>query len=93
MKSTYLSWKDALKEMEIVVATELKRHPNIIHMLEAFREAQQLYMVFEYMQCNLYQLMKERATKRFSEDETRSISGQVLYGLQYLHEKGTVSLN
>ncbi|GAU88515.1 hypothetical protein RvY_01202-1 [Ramazzottius varieornatus] len=88
MKSTYLSWKDALKEMEIVVATELKRHPNIIHMLEAFREAQQLYMVFEFMQCNLYQLMKERATKRFSEDETRSISGQVLYGLQYLHEKG-----
>ena len=70
------------------VAGELKRHPNIIHMLEAFREAQQLYMVFEYMDCNLYQLMKDRSIKRFSEDETRGMTGQIFYGLQYLHEKG-----
>ncbi|OQV25823.1 Serine/threonine-protein kinase ICK [Hypsibius exemplaris] len=88
MKNTYLTWKDALKEMEIVVAGELKRHPNIIHMLEAFREAQQLYMVFEFMDCNLYQLMKDRSIKRFTEDETRNMTGQIFCGLQYLHEKG-----
>ncbi|RVW94113.1 Cyclin-dependent kinase F-4 [Vitis vinifera] len=35
-------------------------HPNIMKLKEVFRENDILYFVFEYMECNLYQLMKDR---------------------------------
>lgn len=35
-------------------------HPNIIKLKEVIRENDNLYFVFEYMQENLYELMKDR---------------------------------
>lgn len=35
-------------------------HPNIIKLREVIRENDVLYFVFEYMQENLYELMKDR---------------------------------
>lgn len=35
-------------------------HPNIIKLREVIRENDNLYFVFEYMQENLYELMKDR---------------------------------
>lgn len=36
------------------------RHPNIIRLKEVIREDNNLFMIFEYMNENLYELMKKR---------------------------------
>lgn len=44
-------------------------------------------MVFEFMEANLYELMKDRK-KLFPESDVRNISFQVMQGLQYMHKIG-----
>ncbi|KAG5054552.1 hypothetical protein JHK85_007062 [Glycine max] len=62
-------------------------HPNIIKLKEVVRENNELFFIFEYMDCNLYQLIKERE-KPFSEEEIRCFMRQVLQGLSHMHKKG-----
>ncbi|KAL4343973.1 hypothetical protein AHAS_Ahas11G0131900 [Arachis hypogaea] len=62
-------------------------HPNIVKLKEVIRESDILYFVFEYMECNLYQLMKDRE-KMFSEGEVRNWCFQVFQGLAYMHQWG-----
>jgi len=47
-------------------------HPNIIKLKEVIRENNELYFVFEYMDANLYQAMKER-DRFFPESKIRNI--------------------
>ncbi|XP_042445212.1 cyclin-dependent kinase F-4-like isoform X1 [Zingiber officinale] len=54
---------------------------------EVIRENDILYLVFEYMECNLYQLMKERG-KSFSEVEIRNWCFQIFRALAYMHKQG-----
>ena len=56
-------------------------HPNIIKLKEVIRENDTLYMVFEFMTNNLYELMKEK-NKPFPEIQVRNITFQMLQGLQ-----------
>lgn len=62
-------------------------HPNIIKLKEVIRENDTLYMVFEFMTNNLYELMKER-NKPFPEIQVRNITFQMLQGLQFMHKNG-----
>ena len=41
-------------------------HPNIVKLKEVIRENDELFLVFEHMDLNVYQLMKERQ-KHFPE--------------------------
>jgi hypothetical protein len=47
------------------------RHPNTIKLKEVIREQDILYMVFEYMEQNLYEVMKDR-DKYFPESVVRN---------------------
>ncbi|KAI9160488.1 hypothetical protein LWI28_008560 [Acer negundo] len=48
-----------------------------------------LYLVFEYMECNLLQVMRSRRKGRpFSEDEVRKWCFQVFQGFRFIHDKG-----
>uniref|UniRef100_A0A0R0GG17 Protein kinase domain-containing protein n=1 Tax=Glycine max TaxID=3847 RepID=A0A0R0GG17_SOYBN len=60
-------------------------HSNIIKLKEVVRENNELFFIFEYMDCNLYQLIKERE-KPFSEEETGCFMRQ--QGLSHMHKKG-----
>ncbi|XP_078169727.1 cyclin-dependent kinase F-3-like isoform X2 [Carex rostrata] len=62
-------------------------HPNVVTLKEAILENQDLYFVFEHMDKNLYEVMKERNTY-FSEEEIRGIMSQILSGLAYIHKNG-----
>ncbi|CAK9179399.1 unnamed protein product [Ilex paraguariensis] len=86
MKKKYYSWEECINLREVKSLRKMN-HPNIVKLKEVIRENDILYFVFEYMECNLYQLMKDRA-KLFSESEVRNWCFQVFQGLAYMHQRG-----
>eukprot|EP00041_Stephanoeca_diplocostata_P018404 m.385080 g.385080 ORF g.385080 m.385080 type:complete len:739 (-) comp21002_c0_seq1:86-2302(-) len=86
MKKKYYSWGECMQLREIKSLKKLN-HPNIVKLREVIREKDILYMVFEAMENNLYELMKDRKTP-FPESEVKSISFQVMDGLAYMHKLG-----
>lgn len=63
------------------------KHANIVTLHEVIREDNKLYLVFEYMRENLYEMIKHR-TKPFLEATVRNITLQVLQGLAFMHKQG-----
>jgi len=43
-------------------------HPNIVKMKEVIRVNNDLYLVFEYMQGNVYEMIKDNKARGLSED-------------------------
>jgi protein kinase len=71
MKKKYYSWEECVNLREVQTLRKLN-HPNIIKLKEVIRENNELFFVFEYMDANLYQIMKDR-DKPFSESKIRNI--------------------
>ncbi len=68
MKQKYSSWNECI-ELREVKSLRKMNHSNIIKMKEVLLVAEELYMVFEYLDYNLYEVyskMKEE-NKRFTE--------------------------
>ncbi|XP_071917921.1 cyclin-dependent kinase F-4-like isoform X2 [Coffea arabica] len=86
MKKKYYSWEECINLREVKSLRKMN-HPNIVKLKEVIREHDILYFVFEYMECNLYQLMKDRP-KLFSEAEVKNWCFQVFQGLAYMHQRG-----
>ncbi|CEF66278.1 Protein kinase domain and Serine/threonine-/dual specificity protein kinase, catalytic domain and Protein kinase-like domain-containing protein [Strongyloides ratti] len=86
MKKKFYSWDEAMALREVKSLKKLS-HPNIIKLKEVLRENDTLYFVFEFMQENLYELMKDR-DRFFPENVIRNIIYQVLQGLSYMHKNG-----
>ncbi|XP_060207770.1 cyclin-dependent kinase F-4-like isoform X2 [Lycium barbarum] len=86
MKKNYYSWEECINLREVKSLRKMN-HPNIVKLKEVVRENDILYFVFEYLECNLYQLMKDRPTL-FSESEVRNWCFQVFQGLAYMHRQG-----
>jgi serine/threonine protein kinase len=59
----------------------------VVKLKEVIRENDILYFVFEYMQENLYQLIKDRET-HFPENTIKIILLQILAGLAFMHRHG-----
>ncbi|KAK1273456.1 Cyclin-dependent kinase F-4 [Acorus gramineus] len=86
IKRKYYSWEECMNLREVKSLRRMN-HPNIIKLKEVFRENDVLYFVFEYMEYNLYQLMKDRG-KLFSEAEVRNWCFQIFQALAYMHQHG-----
>uniref|UniRef100_A0A166F4V5 Protein kinase domain-containing protein n=1 Tax=Daucus carota subsp. sativus TaxID=79200 RepID=A0A166F4V5_DAUCS len=86
MKRKYYSWEECINLREVKSLRKMS-HSNIVKLKEVIRENDILYFVFEYMECNLYQLMKDRQ-KLFSETEVRNWCFQVFQGLAYMQQRG-----
>ncbi|XP_024135752.1 serine/threonine-protein kinase MAK isoform X7 [Oryzias melastigma] len=87
MKKKFYSWEECMNLREVKSLKKLN-HANVVKLKEVIRENDHLYFVFEYMKENLYQLMKDRENKMFSENEIRNILFQVLSGLTFVHKHG-----
>ncbi|KAK1378072.1 MAPK related serine/threonine protein kinase [Heracleum sosnowskyi] len=82
------SWEECLNLRE-VKSLQKMHHSNIVKIKEITQENNFLYFVFEYMECNLHQLMRIRTnTKPFSETEIRNWCFQVFNGLAHMHARG-----
>eukprot|EP00063_Salmo_salar_P068406 XP_014043241.1 PREDICTED: serine/threonine-protein kinase MAK-like isoform X7 [Salmo salar] len=90
MKRKFYSWDECMNLREVKSLKKLS-HANVVKLKEVIRENDHLYFVFEYMKENLYQLMKNREDRMFSENEIRNILFQVLSGLAFVHKHGSVS--
>nr|CCC91692.1 putative protein kinase [Trypanosoma congolense IL3000] len=72
-----------------VETMSLLSHPNIVRLEETFHDEQNLWIVMEYMAGGELQ----RALKRdgsFTELQTRRITMQLLFALEFIHQKGIV---
>lgn len=62
-------------------------HPNIVKLKEVIRENDELFFVFEFMEGNLYELMKNR-DRHFPESKIRNIMYQIFQGMAFMHKHG-----
>lgn len=85
LKKKYYSWSECIKLREVESLRKLN-HLNIVKLKEVIRENNILYLIFEHMSQNLYQLLQEET--KMSESMIRSLIFQVLQGLNYLHRNG-----
>ena len=67
-----------------------KGYDNIIKLKQIIFEKKtgKLNLVFEYMETDLYELMKKRSPGKLSEDEIKDITFQTLLGLYHMHKYG-----
>lgn len=86
LKRKYKTWEECIQLREIKSLKKLN-HPNIVKLKEVIRENDMLYLVFEFLEQNVYQLMKERQ-KHFPEARIRNIVYQIMQGLAYMHKMG-----
>lgn len=86
MKTKFKSWEECLGLREIKSLRKLS-HSNIVKLKEAFRVNDELHLVFEFLDENLYQLIKDR-TDPLPETKIRGIIHQILLGLEYMHKHG-----
>ena len=86
MKKKFYSWEECMALREIKSLRKLN-HQQIVKLKEVIRVNDDLYFVFEYMEQNIYQLMKDR-TQAFPENQVKSIMYQTVVGLAYMHKHG-----
>lgn len=87
LKKPFNSFEECVNLTEIKVLKSLK-HDNIIMIKEIFRQQNILHVVFEYMEKNLFELVKLRHSKPLTESNIRSIMHQTVIGLEYMHKMG-----
>ena len=71
MKKKFYSWEECMALREIKSLRKLN-HPNIVKLKEVIRVNDDLYFIFEYMEMNIYQLIKDRTTE-LPENQLKSI--------------------
>ncbi|KAE8681800.1 Serine/threonine-protein kinase ICK [Hibiscus syriacus] len=86
MKRKFYFWEECMNLREVKALRKLN-HPNIVNLKEVVRENNELFFIFEYMEHNLYQIMRERQSP-FSEWEIRSFMSQMLQRLAHMHRNG-----
>ncbi|XP_015084716.1 cyclin-dependent kinase F-4-like [Solanum pennellii] len=86
MKKKYYSWEECINLREVKSLRRMN-HPNIVKLKEVINENDILYFVFEYMECNLYNLMENRP-HFFVESQVRNWCFQIFQGLASIHQQG-----
>eukprot|EP00250_Pteridium_aquilinum_P018764 c24205_g1_i1 orf=698-2083(+) len=86
MKRKYYSWEECMNLREVKSLQKLN-HPHIVRLKEVVRENNELFFIFEYMEFNLYQVMKE-FDKPIPESKIRNWCWQIFQALENMHMNG-----
>ena len=70
--------------MREVKVLKMLQHPNIVELKEAFRKKGIVYLVFEYVQNNLLEVL-EKSPDGLDPETIRLLLYQLLKGLAYMH--------
>lgn len=87
MKKTFDSLAPCLELREVIFLRALPSHPHLVPALDIFLDplSRKLHIAMEYMDGNLYQLMKARDHKYLDGKHVKSILYQILSGLDHIH--------
>eukprot|EP01059_Diplonema_ambulator_P014454 TRINITY_DN25367_c0_g1_i1.p1 TRINITY_DN25367_c0_g1~~TRINITY_DN25367_c0_g1_i1.p1 ORF type:complete len:538 (+),score=89.56 TRINITY_DN25367_c0_g1_i1:67-1680(+) len=91
MKQKFYSWEECVALREVQALRKLNNHPNIVKLREVIREQNQLYFVFEYLDCDLLQVMKQHAMSGqngLPQAKIRNIMYQLLQAVSWMHKLG-----
>ncbi|VVC26409.1 Protein kinase domain,Protein kinase-like domain,Serine/threonine-protein kinase, active [Cinara cedri] len=79
---------DALREF--IILGRLKKHDHVISLLNIFRKKTFFYIVFPYVQYNMFDYMIEFYPDGFGYLMTKEFMIQLIRGVDYIHEKSVV---
>lgn len=85
-KQKYRSWEECVKLREVTSLRKLI-HPNIVKLKEVIRENDELHLVFEHMESNLYEYIKGRV-RALPESKVRNMMYQTIQALLHVHKNG-----
>jgi meiosis induction protein kinase IME2/SME1 len=87
MKKSFDSFSACLDLREVIFLRTLPAHPHLVPALDIFLDpyTKRLHIAMEYMNGNLYQLMKARELKCLDGKSVKSILFQILSGLDHIH--------
>ncbi|ROW06499.1 hypothetical protein VMCG_04346 [Cytospora schulzeri] len=87
MKKTFESFTPCLELREVVFLRTLPPHQHLVPALDIFLDpfSKKLHICMEYMEGNLYQLMKARDHKCLDNSSVKSILFQIMQGLEHIH--------
>ncbi|KAG0031031.1 hypothetical protein BGZ81_001881, partial [Podila clonocystis] len=88
MKKKFSTQGGCRSLQEVKALERLRAGPNIVTLHHFFLDKKELHMVFELMDGNLYQLIKDRNGAFLEEERIRSMVFQVLRGLHHMHSNG-----
>ncbi|KAH9601529.1 Protein kinase domain [Trypanosoma melophagium] len=89
MKKPFKSKEQVNRLREIQAVRRLQPHPNIVQLIEVMfdKSTGRLALVFEFMEMNLYELIRGRR-QYLGEERIRSYMYQLLKGLDHAHRTG-----
>ncbi|KAM3074323.1 Serine/threonine protein kinase [Clarireedia jacksonii] len=87
MKKSFESFQPCLELREVVFLRTLPPHQHLVPALDIFLDpfTKKLHIAMEYMDGNLYQLMKARDHKCLDVASVKSILFQIMQGLEHIH--------
>ncbi|KAL8829811.1 MAG: hypothetical protein Q9170_006013 [Blastenia crenularia] len=87
MKKTFETFAPCLELREVIFLRSLPTHAHLVPALDIFLDplTKNLHICMEYMDGNLYQLMKARDHKLLDGSSVKSILYQILSGLEHVH--------
>ncbi|KAG0356117.1 hypothetical protein BG005_004985 [Podila minutissima] len=88
MKKKFSTQGGCRSLQEVKALERLRAGPNIVTLHHFFLDKKELHMVFELMDGNLYQMIKDRTGAFLEEERIRSMVFQVLRGLHHMHSNG-----
>ena len=86
MKQTFASWDEAMSLREVKSLRKLS-HPNIVKLKEVIRQKDNLFFVFDFMQTNMYEYLRENKDNK-NEDKIRLMAYESLQGVAGCHKNG-----
>jgi len=88
MKKTFDSFSQCMELREVVFLKTLPNHPHLVPAYDIFLDplSRKLHIAMEYMDGNLYQLMKARDHKPLDHGSVKSILFQIMSGLEHIHD-------
>ncbi|CAN9087775.1 unnamed protein product [Alternaria alternata] len=89
MKKTFDSFSSCLELREVIFLRSLPPHPHLVPALDIFLDpySRRLHIAMEFMDGNLYQLMKARDHKPMDAHSVKSILFQIMSGLEHIHDR------
>ncbi|KAI8840372.1 kinase-like domain-containing protein, partial [Chytriomyces cf. hyalinus JEL632] len=90
MKQKFSTWEQCTQLRELKSLAKLNNHSNIVKLKEVIRDqaTEELNFVFEYMESNMHQKIKDREGKPFPEEDVKAFTFQILSGLVHMHKHG-----